>query len=323
MATADQYIGRREGIGIGIEGTPGTSVAPQVWMRWLDGSINTKLTLAENESAIGVVEQFSDSDIVSKYVELNIRANVGAKSIGYLMLGMWGTVSTGTAVGGYYPHTFSVKASSIPTSLTFARKTPLAAERFAYGTVDTFELDASAGRYITVKSAIKARVGATSTETIALTTEQNFTSRHITLKVADTVANLGAATAIKASTLKLKVERASEPFVALGDNTSVPAVEFDRGTFEASGEFVIRLTDTQYETDFLANTVKAMSISLVNGSDTLVFTSAQVRYRALEKSSDINGVVTATVQFFCEYNTTATSSIVPVLTNQQSTYTAA
>lgn len=54
---------------------------------------------------------------------------------------------------------------------------------------------------------------------------------------------------------------------------------FDRGTFEARGEFVVRHTDTQYETDFLTNTAKAMSITPDNGDDSLVLTASKMRYR--------------------------------------------
>jgi len=286
----------------------------------MEASINTKLTVEENESAIGVVDRVSDSDIVSKHVEGKLGGNVSSKSIGYLLLGMWGTVSTGSPVTGYYPHTFSVRQSSVPTTLTIARSTPLASQRFAYGTVESFDMDAQAGKYIKVSSAIKARIGATSTETPAFVGETLFTSRHITVKTAANVAGLGAASAISASSVKLSVSRGADAFVALGDNTTIPAVEFNSGAFEAKGELVVRMTDTQYETDFLANTIKAMSVSLVNGSDTLVFTAAQVRYRELEKSSDLNGVITATIQFFCEYNTTAAASITPVLTNTNTSY---
>ncbi len=323
MSTSDPYIGRREVIGLGIEFVPGTSVAPQSWLRWMESSINTKATIEENESAIGVVDRVSDSDMVSKHVEGKLGGNVSSKSIGYLMLGMWGTVSTGAVSGGYYPHTFSVKQSSVPTTLTIARSTPLASQRFSYGTVESFDLDAQAGKYVKTNSTIKARIGATSSETPAFVSETLFTSRHITLKMAANIAGLSGATATNASSVKLSVSRSADAFVALGDNTAVPAVEFNTGAFEAKGELVVRMTDTQYETDFLANTAKAMSVSLVNGSDTLVFTAGQVRFRELEKSSDLNGVITATVQFFCEYSTTAAASITPVLTNTTTSYIAA
>lgn len=323
MSTGDQYIGRREAVGLGIEGTPGTSVAPQIWMRWLDNDLQVKTDVQENESALGVVDRVNDSDITSKWVEGKIGGNISSRAVGYLLLGMWGNVSTGSATGGIYPHTFSVKQSSIPTTLTIAKSSPLASARHSYGTLSSFELDAQPGKYVTVSSAVKARIGATSTETVALSTEATFTSRHISVYTADTVANLASATKIKAASFKLNVERKVDAFMPLGENSSVPAVEFDAGTFEAKGELVVRLTDTQYETDFLANTIRAMKIALVNGTKSLEFTAAKVRFRELEKSTDRDSVVTATLSFFCEFDETTNASITPVLKTDQATYIAA
>ena len=323
MATSDQYIGRREAVGLGIEGTPGTAVAPQTWLRWMDNDIQIRADVQENESAIGVVDRVSDSDIVSKHIEGRLGGNIGSRSIGYLLLGMFGTVSTGTAVSGIYPNTFSTKQSSIPTTLTIATSSPLQSKRHAYGVVETFELDAPAGKYVTVNALVKARIGATSTETVALPTEENFTSRHISLYLADDVAGLSGATKLKAASYKLTAERQTEAFLPLGENSSVPAVEFDAGSFEAKGELVVRLTDTQYETQFLANTVRAMKVVLANGNDSLEFTASKVRFRELEKSTDRDGVVTATLSYFCEFNTSTNASIVAVLKNPVATYAAA
>lgn len=323
MATSEQFIGRREAVGLGIEGTPGTSVAPQIWMRWLDNDLQPVTDVQENESAIGVVERVSDSDIVSKYVEGKIGGNVSSRAVGYLLLGMWGEVSTGSAVSGVYPHTFSAKQSSIPTTLTIATSSPLKESRHSYGTIESFELDAQAGKYVSVSSSVKARIGATSTETVALSTEATFTSRHIGVKLADTIANLGSATNVKAVSFKLNAERKASPFLPLGENSTVPAVEFDTGTFEAKGELVVRMTDTQYEEDFLANTVKAMKVTLANGNESLEFTAGKVRYRELEKSTDRDQVVTATISFYCEFDTATSASVTPVLRNTLASYVAA
>jgi len=320
MATSDPYIGRLEAIGLGIEATPGTSVAPQTWVRWMDQDINPKTTVVENESAIGVVDRVEDSDVTAKWVEGSIGGKVTIETFGFLLLGMFGTVSTGEAVGGVYPHTFSVKQSSIPTTLTIARKTPLKSERFAYGTIDSLELSVEAGGWLMATAAVKARPGASSSESVAIASETEFTSKHITLKVAADLDGLPAASAVNAQSLKLTMKRDSEAFNPLG-TSDLP--QFDRGVFEASGEFVIRLTDTQYETDFLANTRKALSIALSNGDDGATFTASKVRYRELEASRDRDNIVTATVQFFCEFDVDEGSSIVPVLNNTRATYAAA
>jgi hypothetical protein len=120
--------------------------------------------------------------------------------------------------------------------------------------------------------------------------------------------------------LQLTLERSSEAFNPLGTDD---APEFDRGTFEARGEFVVRLTDTQLEADYLANTRKALSITLDNDGEGITFTASKVRYRELERSADRDNVVTATVQFYCEFDTATNAAITPVLSNTKATYQAA
>jgi hypothetical protein len=321
MATADQQIGRREGVGIGIEATPGTSVAPQVGLRWLDQGLQNKTNVIENNSATGVVEGVNDSAITSAWAEGAIGGKVTSEAIGFLLLGMFGTVTTGAASSGIYPHTFSVRQSSIPKALTFTVANSLETNRYSYGVVDTFELSAEAGDWVKVNVGVKARKGATSVDTIVYsTTELEFTSKQITVKLAANAGALAAAAALKVASVKLNLGRPSEQFDALGTND---APEFDRGTFKATGEIVIRYTDTQYETDYLANTPKALQVTMANGTTSLAFTATQIRYRELERSRDKDSIVTQTLGFTCEFDTSANKTIEPVLKNSRATYESA
>jgi hypothetical protein len=318
MATASPYIGRREAIGFGIETTPGTSVAPTNWMRWLDQDIQSKTTIVENDSAMGVVQKVNDSAIVEKFAEGKIGGKVTDVSIGYLLYGFFGTISNGAAVGGIYPHTFSTNASTIPTALTIGHVTPLKNQRYSYGTVESLEISAEAGGWVQCAASVKARVGATASDTPAVsTTELEFTSKSVTVKIAANVAGLGAALAVSAKSVKVTLERPSEAYFPLGVD-DLP--EFERGSSEVKGELVIRYTDTQFETDYLANTSHAMSIVIANGTTNLTLTASQVKYRELAKNVDKDKVVTATLQFTCEFDNTLGSAIVPVLNNATAAY---
>lgn len=320
MATGSPFIGRREGIGFGIEATRGTAVAPQTFMRWLDQSIQNKTEVIENESAMGVVEKINDSAVAAKWAEGTLEGKVTAESVGFLLLGMFGSVDTGEAVEGVYPHTFAVNQSSTPTTLTFSHVTPLYTQRYAYGLVESIEFSAEAGGWVTASSSVKARPGASSADTIALSTESEFTSKHITVKKAANIAGLAAASALSVKSVKLSIERPSVKHDPLGTDDEP---EFDRGAFEAKGEFVVRYTDTAYETDFLANTRSAIEIAMTNGTDSLAFTAGKVRYRELEKSSDKDEIVTQTIAFYCELDTATSKAIEAVLNNERTTYEAA
>jgi len=321
MVLVSPNIGRREAIGLGIESVPGTSVPPQIWLRWLTNAFQNKTSVIENESAMGVVERVNDSEVVAKWAEGTIGGKVTSEAIGFLLLGMFGSVQSSAPSSGITTHTFALNQSSVPATQTIARNAPLGAQRHAYGTFDNLEITNEAGGWVEVSTAVKARVGVSSTETVAFVqTEKEFTSKHITIRVAADISSLAGASAIKASSVKISMERSSEAFNPLGTDDQP---EFDRGSFEAKGEFVVRMTDSQYEEDFLANTMKAMRIILANGTTSLELTAGRVRYRELESSRDRDATTTATVQFFCEFNATQNASIVPVLKNVRTAYVAA
>lgn len=320
MATGNPYIGRREGIGLGIEATPGTSVAPQTWLRWLDQDIQNKTTVVENESAMGVAAKVSDSAVIQKWAEGTISGKVTDAGIGYLLLGFFGTVSTGTVTNGIYPHTFSMNDSSVPTCLTIAQVTPLKTQRFSYGTVESLEFSAQAGGWVQVSGVVKARPGASASDVVALASELEFTSKDITVKTAANTAGLAGAPTIDAKSVKLTLSRTSDPFFPLGTDDTP---EFDRLVYEATGEFVVRYTDTQIDDDFLANTIHALEIKMANGTTSLDFTASQVRFRTLAKTISKDAIVTQTVSFTCEFDTSTNSVVTPILNNATATYAAA
>lgn len=321
MATSDPYLSRREGIGLGIGATPETVVAPQLWLKWLDQDIQPKTEIIENESALGVVEKINDSEVVAKWVEGTIGGKVTEQGIGFMLLGLFGSVSSGSVVGGVFPHTFTVNQSSIPPAMTLAQVTPLTEKRHSYLTFDSLEINAEEKGWVQVSSAVKARVGETSSETIAtLNDEKEFTSKHIVLKTAANTGGLAGADPIKTKSVKMQFERPSEMFLAHGSDDEV---EFDRGVFEAKGEFVVRYMNTDLEEDYIANTIKALSLTMANGSTSLVFTASKVRFRELEKSTDRNQIVTQTVSFYCEFDSTVGHSVQAVLTNPRASYVAA
>lgn len=320
MATSDVYIGRREGVGLGIEGTSGTAVAPQITVKWMDNDFQNRAAVIENESAMGVVDRVNDSEVATRWAEGTIGGKITAEAFGFLLYGFFGGVSTGTASGGVYPHTFTMSQSSVPATLTLTRSNPVVTQSHAGAVVDSLEITAESGGWAQVSAAVKARVGQSATFTPATVEETEFASKHITAKLASSTAGLAGADPVKASRVTLNLERSSEAFNALGTEDEP---EFDRGAFEARGELVLRYTDTQYEEDYLNSAVKAIEVRMANGDDSLTFTASKIRYTELEKSTDRDGVVTQTLSFYCQYDASVGRSIQAVLNNKRATYEAA
>ncbi len=314
-------IGRRDGIGFGIGASVEATAAPQEWYPWLSQSLQPKLDRVENESALGVVEKINDSAITGSSVEGTIEGKITGIGIGYPLLGIFGKVTDGVAVSGIYPHTFDVNQSSVPPAITVTRATPTQVLRHGYATFDTFELSAETNQFVQFSSAIKARDGVESADVfVSPTTQVEFTSKHIVLKYAENVAGIGVAPMVNAKSLKLNLSRPSEMWLGLGSSAN-PI--FDRTTFEASGEFVVRHDDPQVEEDFRSNAIKAMSVKLTNGTTSLEFVATKVRFTELESSGDRDEIVTQSINFSCEFDVTVGRTIQAVLKNGKATYAAA
>ncbi|GAA1073973.1 phage tail tube protein [Tsukamurella spumae] len=320
MATGEQYIGRREGIGLSIEATPGTAATAQTWLRWLDQDLQNKTEVVENESAMGVVDAVNDSEVTAKWAEGTIGGKVTDEGVGFLLSGFFGKPVTGAIDNGVYPHAFVMNQSSIGTTLTVSRNDLLAPQQHSYAVIDRLSFEVEASGWVQVEAAIKARLGQAAALTPAFVAETEFTSKHTTVKLSPSVGDLDSANPIKAASVKLEFERSSEAFNPLGTDEEP---EFDRGEFTASGELVIRYTDTQYEDDFLNNAVNALRVSLANGDRSLTFSFSKVRYREVESSKNKDGIVTQTLSIKAEYDVATAKSVEVLLKNGRATYEAA
>lgn len=328
---ANEYTGRREQIGFGIEATGGTAVAPQVGVRHLSNKFQPKTTTITNESAMGRVEKANESALDTRWAEGPIEFKVADVSIGYPLVGIFGlpvTSDNPDTNAAVKDHTFDVVQSNTPAYLTVAVKNPIADKRHALGVVDTLTISGERGEFVKAKVEIKAKSGTAATNTIAyITNENEFTLKHVTIKLASNVAGLSGATGLEIKRFKLNLERKTKPFFPAG---SLDPSAFTSGDFEASGDFIVRYNATTHEDNFLSNLSQAFQLSIVNNDVTIgasarpgiVFTAPQTRLREFERSDDLGDIVEATVGFTCELSAADGYLIRTVLTNTQAAYVA-
>src|SRR4051794_2214087 len=89
-----EIIGRRVSLGLGLEATPGTDVAPTLFMRHTKFGVQRKTTRVENDSAMGRVEKVNDSAIVERWAEGGIEGKVYDLTVGALLANMFGAPVT-------------------------------------------------------------------------------------------------------------------------------------------------------------------------------------------------------------------------------------
>lgn len=321
------FPGRKDLAGVGIEVTPGTAVAPQAWQRHLKLALDPKTTVAQNNSAMGRVEDINDSAVTEQWAEGSINGKICDLTIGYFLLNIFGSVSAAAhpSETTVFDNTFTTSQSSIPPYLTFTRANPNATRRYGLGVLTDFELDIKTADWAQFTSSLVAKTGATASDTVALVAENEFTSKHTVVKLATNVAGLAAASALQLKSLKLKITRKADRFTPFG---TIDPAAFDLNEWGVTGELVLRYTDTTLETLANANTRQAMSITLGNTDITigtssnpaLAFTAPKVRLTPITLDDNLGQVLNQTIPFTCELDTTAGYMLQAILTNTQNGY---
>jgi hypothetical protein len=327
----NQFIARRVSIGVGLEGasTQGTEVVPTDWVKQLKLSGGRKTTVADNESAVGRPEAISDSEVVQQWYEGSLEGKVCVTTFGYFLYNIFGGYAVTTnadASGTIKDHTFDVAVSQVPRTLTLARKDPITSRRHGLADLDQLEITFESGGWVKFTASFKAKPGVSSSETVSyIVADPEFTAKHVVVKLASSVAGLGAATAPLAKSGKLTITNPANLFFPVGQIT--PAI-VTNGKFGFTGELVLQYNDTTLEDLAYANTVQAMSLAIKNtdvvigtaANPSLTFTGPKVRLTPIDMSDGLDDVVEQTVGIKGELDLTAGYMLRAVLTNAKATY---
>lgn len=321
-------IGRQISYGLGVESTRGTAVAPDFWVRHLSADVWTKTDKIFNESANGNVVGANQADIARQWSEGTLEAKVQSDSFGVVLYGALGAVSTdgnADASGNVYDHTFTLANSTTPKSLTIAQKSANADRAYALAVVNSFGLKVEAGEYATFELGVMAKKHASASNTVAYTSEDEFTSKHASVKFATNVAGLSGATAISVESVSLNIARNVEPYWAHG---SVEPAEINGGRVDITGSMVLRWDSETYENLFYNNTNQAVEIELVNtdvtigtaANPTITITMPTVSIESIDVDQSLDSIVKQTVNFNAMFDATTSKAIDIVLTNETSSY---
>ena len=325
-----EYTGRKISFGIAREAVRGTAeTAADYWLNHMSLGFYPRADKVVNESALGVLHKDNDSALMSTWAEGDFEMKAGDQSVGMLLLGGFGSVSTGDnpdANAAVKDHTFTFDQSNQPQSFTFFRKDPNVNEAFALGMFDTLEFNAELGGWVMVTGSLMAKAAEASSATVARISENEFKPKHIGLRLAANVAGLAGATDMATlQSVRLTINRNIDRDYALG---SQDPYDISVREIEISGEFVVRHTDAALLDNFLADDHQAMRLSIVNSDVTigdaanpgLVFTLPKVSFDNWEIGQDLGDKVNQTVGFRGLYDTTAASAMSAVLTNTVASY---
>lgn len=325
--------GESYAVGVGVEGTPGTFVAAQDYIRTREPhtiqTIVEKTDIRETRGA-GVASQ--GQVVTMKKVEGEMALNLRFRTIGYFLKSLLGTLNSATEAGEtiVYRHTGALNADVVQPTLSLS----LARGDFDHKQVAgaivsklglTFPVDDMINGVVTVQGRGEVTV---SDFTVAFANTDHLAPHQmVTLKIADNVAGLGAATGICVTNLAIELDRESRAKMCVSSDAPVG---FIAKLLSISGSFTMDKNDDTYRDLAIANTSKALQISVVNTAQPigvasepeLTFILPNVTFGTSE-TRPLDDVVTEEVTFTAHYDTAEAKAISVSLVNEKANYNAA
>jgi len=259
-------IGRKVDMGIGKEGTRGTGVSPTYWVPKVDTDFDDKTIEARSVAGVGTLEDSEEKFVTTKHAEGNISGEVRSKSFGLWLLSLFGTVSTAGPTDSAYTHSFSLQDDSQHDSLSIVVKDPDTTDLYRLSVVNSIEINMNLDEVVGYTVNVMGKTATGASETVSYVAEDKFTKKHLSFKLAATIAGLAGASAISLKSLRLMINANVEMDDVLG--TAEPE-DFLNKQWGVEGDFTLNYEDETYKEYMRAGTSRAMEIKLVNTDTTI------------------------------------------------------
>lgn len=324
-----KFVGRQAIVGIGKESVRGTAVAPTYYVPTMEiTNSDSRIRSVKNETAIARIEASDGFSVIGKFGELGWKTKMKDRHFGLVCLSCLGTVgsvakSAPNAV--VYDHTFTVLQNAQHPSLTVAYEDPNVDVSFANAVVSSIKINAEVNNYIMYEVTTMSKAAATSTNTPAITAENDFLPQNIVFKKATTAAGLDAASAVSIRNFSLEIKNNCMYDDVLG--TTDPADVLNQ-SFEVNGSISLTHNDTTYSVLQNAGTLQAFRFDMINSAVT-IGTSANPELKIdlnscsitnYNKKISLNDIVEESFDFTAHYSITDSKMITIVLTNLVASY---
>jgi hypothetical protein len=325
------HIARRSAVGVAPETTPGTYVAPTNWTPHQSFSLENVPEVVPDDSAIGVVEEAFDAQVLYNRAEGNIEGFIQDEAFGRYLKSMFGAVESEAnddASEDVFDHTFSVSQTNTRPTLSITEKNPNRDVNYTMALVRKLDIVAEAKMWarFTAELTSKASASNSPASTPAVTFENKFPPVGISLKYADSVAGLSAGTVIPLRTITASFENGGQ------DDPDALGYSGPSGMVSETFKSTIAI-EGLYRDDTLRGFVQLASKKAVGiyitAPGTTIGTAAHPGLTLLfepgyfsdwSKSADLNTNVTQSLTFNSLYSVSESKSVVAVLTNLETGY---
>ena len=306
-----KHIGRQQEVGLAVESSRGTLVAPTTWVPKVNFTVEDKVEKALFMGNYGKLSGGDDALVVNQYAEGELEYEVTDDNIAYLLYALFGSLSS-ASFNSAYKHTLSEQNAVQGTSLSLFMNDPIGSTNsktvaFAMAMVNSFGLSVELGELVkaTVGFIAKSHTDYTR-QTPSYSAENKFSSRHVGVYIANNEASLSSASKLNVQGLNLEISRAVERENSLG---TVQPVDILARQLKITGNLKLTLEDRTYRDYMLDGTKKAMRILINNESVTIGSTTPQIQldlpivhFFEWATSQDLEEVSTQEIQFEALYD---------------------
>lgn len=318
-----KYIWRKVNVWFWKETTRWTAVAPNLWCPKASLDFDEKSEKVIDESSIGVIEDSFDWHVVKQRAEWSFECNAYANAIWYILLNLFGSVSTSGSTGEY-THEFSVDETNQHQSLTIGLADDTQDKQFPLAMIDSAEITAETWNFVTISSDFRSQKGSNASLTPSYSNDFALLWKHVQVYLADDLTGLDSASSIQATQVTLTINKNLEDVDVLG---SVQPLDFCNTFFNIEWSMELLRDDATYQAIYMDGVKKAMRIEIVDndttlstGHPTLTFDLANVIMTEYAKNQDNNALIRQTLTFRGLYSMNDNSMITAKLINSQSAY---
>lgn len=319
-----KVIGRTGAIGIAVEATKGTSLAPTFWVPVKSYSFDDKAEYVKNDSAMGRIEENNDADIIKLWAEGEYGGKIFLNSVGAELTAVFGTSpsSVQRATSGVYDHTYALANNNSHDSLCIGYEDAIQDIRFPYAMVNSWSLEVAVDDYVMRTINLISKKSASASNSPAFTNEVEFIPSQVSLKLASSAAGLDAASAINITSFNMEIAKNAEALYVLGSNEPQDIINKQ---FSVTGTIELYFEDTTQRAYTLTNVHRAVRIDMTDASTDLGsghnpqlrFDLNEVVFDEFERGWDANDPLKQTLNFTALYSIADTAMIGARLTNTQ------
>lgn len=323
------WIGRRMGVGIGIETARGVGVSPAYWLNATSFSFRDVPDRALSSAGFGGIWGGDQSPMTLEHAAGDIDFELDDQSFGAILTALLGQSPTSVVDDTTaYIHTYTLNNTNQHKSLTMTTTDPIGQLQFEMSMIDTFELDIKPNDIISAKVSFMSKGSNTSAgSTTSYGSSKKFLGRYLTFKVAPLASGLAAAPKINLKSLTLKIEKNAEIQATL---STVQPEDIVNKKFNITGDFVLNYEDRTWLNYVKNGDYKAIRIDLTH-DDLAGATTAKYQFtldlskcsiESFDPSFSLDDVVTQKFTYNALYDAGGNNNVINACTlvNQQATY---